>query len=101
MPLGDHLNAEDYAAQYNDRWQEKRGISKGEWLVLALFAILVSLQWGCDSQAAEYTAQAEQEAHEKKLKLLSMPITWTATVTQCDTKNGCRTRYYLPSKEGR
>jgi hypothetical protein len=73
-------------------------LSLKDWLIVVLAGALISLT-GCDGQAAENTAKAEQAAHEKKLELLSTPIGYTATVTQCDTENGCRTRFYSPRSE--
>jgi hypothetical protein len=52
-----------------------------------------------DLEDAINVAQEEQAVHVKKLELLSTPLYYTATVTQCDTKNGCRTRFYAPREK--
>jgi hypothetical protein len=64
-------------------------------LLIGWFAAMIYAA-STDLQDAENVVQEEQAAHEKKLELLSDPILWTATVTQCDPKYGCRTRFYTP-----
>jgi hypothetical protein len=64
-------------------------------LLIGWFAAMVYAA-GTDLEDAVNVAQEEEVAHIKKLELLSTPIYYTATVTQCDTENGCRTRFYSP-----
>lgn len=66
------------------------------WLVCL---ILLSLILGCDGQAAEATQESVVTAMEKKAELMGHPLYWTATVTQCDVKYGCKTRYYVPREK--
>jgi hypothetical protein len=68
---------------------------------LALALILQGLQGllGCSAKAdEEITAAAERAAHDKKITF-TLPVEYTATVTQCNTKDGCRTRLYFPSSK--
>src|SRR5688572_19952130 len=78
MPLGDFLSEEDYARLYNDHPKPERWIPALTIIGWLVCLILVGSILGCDSQASENTFQAEQEAHQKKLELLSMPCTWVA-----------------------
>lgn len=77
---GDHLNREDYVELYGDHWVVRSSVR-----TRLLIAILI-LGWigalllvsGCDGQAAANTAQAEQEAYDKKVALLGMPCLYVA-----------------------
>lgn len=66
-----------------------------EALLLIVFIVGLAVAGHIDSKDAEITAQIEKETYEK---VMDMPIHWTATVTQCDTERGCRTRFYSPSR---
>lgn len=103
----------DYEALFGEHYKPKPWtLGRLMLLIIILGAIFVSCGIaGCDFQAAqatheavrvadEATAESIQAATEKKEALAWMPINWTATVTQCDTKDGCRTRFYSPSKQG-
>lgn len=102
MRLGDFISVEDWDSIMGEPKRAERPSMIERltiWLIVIGVGVGLGFVQGCDGQAAEITAKAEEAAHEKKLELLSHPLTWTATVTQCDTVNGCRTRYYLPSTE--
>jgi hypothetical protein len=66
MRLGDHICSEDFELMRKTAGNGE--ISKRDWkfiltlIGLVIFGVLIQ---GCDSQAAEFTAKAEQEAHEK------------------------------------
>jgi hypothetical protein len=47
-------------------------------------------------QSVSVMKAKEVEKQARQIEF-SAPTVWTATVTQCDTKDGCRTRYYVPS----
>lgn len=67
-------------------------------IVIVLIVLLVtSTQSSCsDKSDEEITAIAEREAYENKITF-TMPIEYTATVTQCSSRDGCKTRLYYPS----
>ncbi len=65
-----------------------------EALCLTAFFAFMGFVGHMDAQDAEHSVMEQYKAREKKLELLSMPIPWDATVTQCDTKKACRTRFY-------
>ena len=46
------------------------------------------------AQDAEHSVMEQYKAREKKLELLSFPLAWDFSSTQCDTKKGCRTRFW-------
>lgn len=51
---------------------------------------------GCGGPSAEeVTAEAVRVAHDKKITFI-MPLEYTATVTQCNTTDGCKKRHYHP-----
>ena len=67
------------------------------------FAVLLAL--ACfmvvgiaEKSSPEVTASIEQEAHDKKITF-TFPLEYTATVTQCDQKRECRTRFYNPRQK--
>lgn len=64
-------------------------------IVLCAALLLVTLGACSEAPAEVVTAKAEEEAYEKKITL-TFPIEYTATVTQCTVKDGCKTRYYSP-----
>lgn len=66
---------------------------------VAFCAALIYLTLGCSGPSAEeVTAEAERAAFEKKITF-TMPLEYTATVSQCTVKDGCRTRHYFPSSK--
>lgn len=67
------------------------------WIVVLLVVIaLTAPQTGCSGPSAEeVTAEAERVAYEKKITF-TMPLEYTATVSQCTTTDGCKKRYYFP-----
>lgn len=73
-----HYTDEDYARLYNTgREHEKsRELTWWEFLILAAFAVGAGFTREADD--AEFTAEAEQVALEKKQAVLSMPCTWVA-----------------------
>ena len=100
-----NYSKEDYRELYNDHWQEKRGITWWEWLVVALFAVLLSLQWGCaDSADAANIAQDEAQAHQRHVDLVRAVMDCDATVTQSvhtgiPLKQGCYVRGVVSRKK--
>lgn len=66
-------------------------------IVLCAGVLLLTL--GCGGKPAEVvTAAAEQDVRDKKITF-TMPLEYTATVTQCNHRDGCKTRYYHPRQK--
>jgi len=66
------------------------------WTVAALGLIG---NYGCgEATDEEVTAAAERDAYERKITF-SLPIEYSATVTQCDMHRECRTRFYSPRQK--
>lgn len=68
----------------------------------ALLAGLVAVTLtACSTKSdEEITAAAERTAYDKKITF-TFPLGYTATVTQCNTKDGCKKRFYFPSSQAR
>lgn len=63
-------------------------------VLAAVITVLIVAACGAPS-AEEVTAESERVAYDKKITF-TMPLEYTATVSQCSTKDGCKTRYYHP-----
>lgn len=82
----------------------------GDALKKLLIVVGAVLAWGfitsgMEARDAEITAAAEREARERVITYrlpngdlfhALMPLEHTAASTQCNTKDGCKTRYYYP-----
>lgn len=63
-------------------------------IVIATLTLLALL--GCSGKPdEEITAAAERAAYDKKITFI-FPLEYTAKVSQCSVKDGCKTRYYYP-----
>lgn len=71
---------DDYATLYGDHWVTKssRKTRLLVWVLIVGWILALMLVGGCDGEAAKVTAQIEEEAHEKKVAVMSMPCTWVA-----------------------
>lgn len=79
----------------DDRWLfgPDPEAERGWKFVVALVCIVLAgvILNGCDGEAAQVTAQVEEEAHAKKVALMGMPCTWVAQcsnlLTECPVRD--------------
>ncbi len=103
MRLGDPINVADYDSIFGE---PKRHRSPSLLTKAMLYVIVIGISLGFSLSAARDAEtrplSIEKEALSPADQIwLSFPIPYTATVTQCDTKHGCRTRYYAPKLKGK
>lgn len=66
-------------------------------LCLIVIAFTCLVLFGCGAKADEQiTADAVRVADEKKITF-TFPLEYSASVTQCKPKEGCKTRFYSRS----
>lgn len=84
MRLGDHLCVEDHDALNAPRRRDFRKPTRAQKLTLWLIVIIVCVGMGlpgCDGEAAEITAHAEQEAHQRHVEAHLGWVKYYPTVT--------------------
>lgn len=77
----------DYEELYGDHWITRSSLRARLMVLLLIVGWIAALLLvtGCDGEAAQVTAQIEQEAHQKKVALMSMPCTWVAQCSRLMT----------------
>lgn len=69
------------------------------WVIIVIILLLAGSSKGCSAKPDEQIiAVSEQAAHDAKITF-SLPLEYTATVTQCNSRDGCKTRYYHPRQK--